>query len=108
MCANARILASLYEIAGDFKKVKVFEQRYTWAKREMRELHWNETDGIWYDYDIELKTHSNQYYVSNAVPLYAKCYDDDDDIPHRVHDYLEVSVTLKKTYILGIFSAKDY
>ncbi|CCD71475.1 Trehalase [Caenorhabditis elegans] len=97
MCANARILASLYEIAGDFKKVKVFEQRYTWAKREMRELHWNETDGIWYDYDIELKTHSNQYYVSNAVPLYAKCYDDDDDIPHRVHDYLERQGLLKYT-----------
>ncbi|EFP11662.1 CRE-TRE-1 protein [Caenorhabditis remanei] len=95
MCANARILASLYEIAGNFKKVKVFEQRYTWAKKEMRELHWNETDGIWYDYDIELKTHSNQYYVSNAVPLYAKCYDEDDEVPHRVHDYLERQGVLK-------------
>lgn len=56
----------------------------------MRKLHWNETDGIWYDYDLEEKVHSNTYYVSNALPLYAKCYDDEDDVtPHRVYEYLK-------------------
>ncbi|KAK6025344.1 alpha,alpha-trehalase, partial [Ostertagia ostertagi] len=90
MCVNARILASLFEIRGDFKKVAFYQQRYELAKREMKEIHWNETDGIWYDYDLEKKTHSNIYYVSNAVPLYAKCYDDEDDVtPHRVHQYLK-------------------
>ncbi|PIO76778.1 alpha,alpha-trehalase [Teladorsagia circumcincta] len=90
MCVNARILASLFEIRGDFKKVAFYQQRYELAKREMKEIHWNETDGIWYDYDLEKKTHSNIYYVSNAIPLYAKCYDDEDDVtPHRVHQYLK-------------------
>ncbi|CAD6186271.1 unnamed protein product [Caenorhabditis auriculariae] len=89
MCANSRILASLFEIAGDFKKVQGYQQRYEWAKKEMKEIHWNETDGIWYDYDIEKKTHSNIYYVSNAIPLYAKCYDDEDEVtPHKVLNYL--------------------
>lgn len=119
MCANSRILASLYEIKGgrrmrnvwiektlgDFENVKKYNERYQWAKRQMREIHWNETDGIWYDYDIEKKvrgrregkeegiqTHSNTYYVSNAIPLYAKCYDDiDNETPHRVHEYLLAS-----------------
>ncbi|KAK6057211.1 alpha,alpha-trehalase [Cooperia oncophora] len=92
MCVNARILASLFEIRGDFKKVAFYQERYELAKREMKEIHWNETDGIWYDYDLEKKTHSNIYYVSNAIPLYAKCYDDEDDVtPHRVHQYLKVS-----------------
>uniref|UniRef100_A0A158P8D9 Trehalase n=1 Tax=Angiostrongylus cantonensis TaxID=6313 RepID=A0A158P8D9_ANGCA len=98
MCANARILASLFEIRGDFKKVAFYQQRYEWAKREMKEIHWNETDGIWYDYDLERKIHSNTYYVSNAIPLYAKCYDDDDDvIPRRVLEYLKASGVMNFT-----------
>ncbi|PAV62606.1 hypothetical protein WR25_26434 [Diploscapter pachys] len=34
------------------------------------------------------KQHSTAYYASNAIPLYAKCFDD-DLIPYRVHDYLK-------------------
>jgi hypothetical protein len=81
-------------------------------KLAMKTLHWNETDGIWllgklafikflnqfrYDYDLERNAHSNTYYVSNALPLYAKCYDGDDapgyvDVtPYRVYEYLKVA-----------------
>jgi alpha,alpha-trehalase len=90
LCINMRILASFFEISGDFKKVKTYSQQYEKMKLEMKKLHWNETDGIWYDYDLEQKRHSNTYYVSNAVPLYSKCFDDEDDVtPHRVYDYLK-------------------
>uniref|UniRef100_A0A7E4USK8 Trehalase n=1 Tax=Panagrellus redivivus TaxID=6233 RepID=A0A7E4USK8_PANRE len=89
MCINARILGALYEIKGDVDKIKTYDERYRKMKLAMKTLHWNESDGIWYDYDLETKTHSNTYYVSNALPLYAKCYDDDDDTPHRVYDYLK-------------------
>jgi alpha,alpha-trehalase len=90
LCVNMRILASFFEISGDFKKVKTYSQQYEKMKLEMKKLHWNETDGIWYDYDLEQKRHSNTYYVSNAVPLYSKCFDDEDDVtPHRVYDYLK-------------------
>lgn len=45
----------------------------------------------------ELQMHSNTYYVSNALPLYAKCYDDEDDTtPHRVHEYMEVREVEKR------------
>ncbi|TKR96298.1 hypothetical protein L596_010340 [Steinernema carpocapsae] len=90
ICVNARILGSFYEITGRPDKVAAYQRRYEHAKTEMKELHWNETDGIWYDYDLEYKTHSNTYYVSNASPLYAKCYDDEDDVtPRKVYAYLE-------------------
>jgi hypothetical protein len=37
-------------------------------------------------------SHSATYYVSNALPLYAKCYDDEDETtPHRIYDYLKVN-----------------
>ncbi|VDM43237.1 unnamed protein product [Toxocara canis] len=90
MCINTRILASLFEITGNFSKVLLYQARYEQAKVAMKQIHWNETDGIWYDYDLDRKVHSNTYYVSNALPLYAKCYDDEDDVtPHRVYEYLK-------------------
>ncbi|KAI1717359.1 trehalase domain-containing protein [Ditylenchus destructor] len=90
MCMNMRILASFYEISGDFKKSQEYQARYEKMKISMKELHWNETDGIWYDYDLERKVHSNTYYVSNALPLYAKCYGDEDEVtPMRVYEYLK-------------------
>ena len=91
MCINMRILASFYEITGDFKKMMIHQERYEKMKKAIKELHWNETDGIWYDYDLEKKRHVNTYYVSNALPLYAKCFDDDDNerTPNRVYDYLK-------------------
>lgn len=33
----------------------MYQKRYENAKKQMKEMHWNETDGIWYDYDIERK-----------------------------------------------------
>ncbi|KAI6174947.1 Trehalase [Aphelenchoides bicaudatus] len=90
MCINTRILASFYEIAGDVTKTIKYQRYYENMKVAMKTLHWNETDGIWYDYDLEHKKHSNTYYVSNALPLYAKCFDDEDEItPYRVYDYLK-------------------
>lgn len=90
MCMNARILGALSEITGDFKKVLFYQSKYEQTKQAMKELLWNETDGVWYDFDLETKRHSNIYYVSNALPLYAKCYDDEDDVtPHRVYEYLK-------------------
>lgn len=73
-------------------------------------MHWNETDGIWsllakfmfltlkemvdrYDYDVGTGKHINKFYLSNALPVYARCYDDDDDQsgPRSLFQYLVVS-----------------
>jgi len=94
MCINFRIMAAFYEIGGNFQLMRTYQDRYESMKRELRHLNWNETDGIWYDYDLETQSHSNTYYVSNAFPLYAKCYnevdgDERDLIPHRVYAYLK-------------------
>lgn len=41
--------------------------------------------------NAKFQLHSNTYYISNALPLYAKCYDDEDEIiPHRAYNYLKV------------------
>jgi len=48
MCINMRILASFYEIFGDFKRKDEYYARYQKMKLAMKTLHWNETDGIWF------------------------------------------------------------
>ncbi|CAD5208168.1 unnamed protein product [Bursaphelenchus xylophilus] len=90
MCINSRILASFFEIAGDIHKTARYNREYENMKTAIRSLHWNDEDGIWYDFDLESKKHSNTYYVSNALPLYAKCFDDEDEVtPFRVYEYLK-------------------
>lgn len=72
-------------------------------KLAVKTLHWSDTDGIWYDYDLELRKHSNTYYVSNAMPLYAKCYDDEDDVtPFRVYEYLKVSFQNRNPWVMPL------
>ncbi|CAJ0578277.1 unnamed protein product, partial [Mesorhabditis spiculigera] len=88
MCANARILASIHEITGDFTRVSYYNERYRNLKKALQLLHWNETEGVWFDYDLDLKGHLTSYYISNAVPLWTRCFDD-DEVPHRVHAYLQ-------------------
>lgn len=65
----------------------------------MKQIHWNKEDGIWYDYDLDHKSHRREYYISNALPLFAHCYDDDDETPQKVYNYMKVCI-----YIVYIYS----
>lgn len=47
MCMNSRMIASMYELAGNLSKVLVFQRRFEQCKQQMRAMHWNDTDGIW-------------------------------------------------------------
>ncbi|KRY18312.1 Trehalase [Trichinella patagoniensis] len=96
MCMNTKLLANLYEMAGNVTKVLLYQARFEQAKAAMKQIHWNEQDGIWYDYDLETKRHVDVYYISNVLPLYAKCYDD-EDVPSRVYNYLKTVGALNST-----------
>ena len=50
-------LLSKSTVVGDFSKVVFYQSKYEQAKKAMKELLWNETDGIWYDYDLEAKVY---------------------------------------------------
>uniref|UniRef100_A0AC35TYJ2 Trehalase n=1 Tax=Rhabditophanes sp. KR3021 TaxID=114890 RepID=A0AC35TYJ2_9BILA len=86
-CVNARIMAGFWQITKNAQKALLYSRYYSEAKKELRQIHWNETDGIWYDFDLENKRHVNEYYSSNVVPLYSKCFDD-VKTPHKVYHYL--------------------
>uniref|UniRef100_A0A915HL65 Trehalase n=1 Tax=Romanomermis culicivorax TaxID=13658 RepID=A0A915HL65_ROMCU len=90
MCMNSRMLSELYKLLGDNAKSLLYEARFNQAKMIMTEMHWNATDGIWYDYDLEGHKHIRAYYISNAMPLFAHCYDENgEDKPLRVYEYMK-------------------
>lgn len=90
MCMNSWMLAELFKIKGDQTKSLLYEARYLQAKMLMKQMHWNETDGVWYDYDLEQHRHVDAYYISNALPLFAHCYDDQNEtVPLRVYEYMK-------------------
>ncbi|KHJ41379.1 alpha,alpha-trehalase [Trichuris suis] len=88
MCLNTKLLANMYEMVGNLTKVLQYQARFHEAKLAMKKIHWNEEDGIWYDYDLENQRHVDVYYISNVLPLYANCYDD-ESAPSRVYQYLK-------------------
>uniref|UniRef100_A0A5S6QFV1 Trehalase n=1 Tax=Trichuris muris TaxID=70415 RepID=A0A5S6QFV1_TRIMR len=88
MCMNARILAKLNKDIGNLEKHDKYEWYFTLARKVLKYVHWNEKDGIWYDYDLEKKEHIKAYYISNAIPLYSRCFDN-QNVPMRVYKYME-------------------
>ncbi|KAI6225077.1 Trehalase [Aphelenchoides fujianensis] len=87
MCINTRVLASFYEIAGDTTKALKYQRHYENMKLAMKVLHWNESDGIWYDYDLENKE-TLKHVLRFERP--SVCFDDEDEVtPYRVYDYLK-------------------
>lgn len=89
LCLNARFLSRYFELAGNYEKALYYQKLNNKAKLQMATMHWNATDQTWYDHDLETGAHVRQYYISNAVPLYARCYDD-DRVPHQFYHYLKV------------------
>uniref|UniRef100_A0A915J431 Trehalase n=1 Tax=Romanomermis culicivorax TaxID=13658 RepID=A0A915J431_ROMCU len=98
MCMNSRMLSELYKLLGDNAKSLLYEARFNQAKMIMTEMHWNATDGIWYDYDLEGHKHIRAYYISNAMPLFAHCYDENgEDKPLRVYEYMKAMGAFNST-----------
>lgn len=74
---------------GNRTKALLFQGRFNQAKAIMKQIHWNSQDGIWYDYDLGSKRHHKEYYISNSLPLFAHCYDD-EETPKKVFEYMKV------------------
>lgn len=50
---------------------------------------WNETEGIWLDYDMVNKKHRNYFFLSNFLPLWSKTYYKTLEKIDRAVEYLE-------------------
>ncbi|CDW61087.1 Trehalase [Trichuris trichiura] len=89
MCMNARLLAELNKKVGNLDKWEKNDLYFKLAKKVLLYVHWNEENGVWYDYDLDRKEHIKSYYISNAVPLYSRCFDNENVVAMRVYKYME-------------------
>lgn len=70
-----RALAQLYFIIGNPKRSIHWNGKATDWKRSIDKILFNETDNMWYDYDIQLGRHRKKFYPSNLAPLWCKAFD---------------------------------
>lgn len=86
--------AIIIEVLGDFERAKIYQDKQVQLQEAMDDLFYNKTLGSWFDFSLRKKAqNTEQFYLSSAVPLFTKCYNDmDRTIPDRYVDYLKVCV----------------
>lgn len=56
LCVNARTLSSFYSRLGNNQKRKYYADLADQKNKTMSSIFWDQTDGIWYDYDLNAKS----------------------------------------------------
>nr|XP_022911636.1 trehalase-like [Onthophagus taurus] len=77
---NALIYGSFDELSKLYAKIGRQTKSLNWRENAenileaIQQVLWNETDGTWYDYDIDKNEHRAFFYASNLVPLWTRAY----------------------------------
>ncbi|KAJ8972938.1 hypothetical protein NQ317_013209 [Molorchus minor] len=83
-------VSKFYTILMQEEDAKYWQDLADKWKENMREIHYNEEDGVWYDYDAKLGKHRKFFFASNLVPLWAEVYEESErlDRGKSAADYL--------------------
>lgn len=68
-------LGRLYFIIDNPKRSVFWQLKAIDWKKSIDKILFNETEGIWFDYDIILGKHRKGFYPSNLTPLWCKAFD---------------------------------
>lgn len=68
-------LAKLYFIIDNPKRSVYWNGKAVDWKRSIDKILFNETEGIWFDYDLILKKHRIYFYSSNLSPLWCRAFE---------------------------------
>ena len=68
---NALSLAKFSELTGDQSKAKEYLDLANRRRRAIEALLWDESSGVWGDYDMKTQTRTQAFYASIVVPLWA-------------------------------------
>ncbi|KAI4456204.1 trehalase [Holotrichia oblita] len=67
-------MAAFYSILGNNEKKRYWKSKAARFLTIFRDLFWNENDGTWYDFDIELKQQRKFFAASNLTPMWVSAY----------------------------------
>lgn len=107
LCGAYKSMKEMYASLGNYKEAIHWRNRYTESQKSIQRFLWNKKDGIWYDYDLELKTHRKKFYPSSVTPLWSKCFETSDAkrLGKKVLAYLQREGVLD--YLGGIPTSLD-
>ncbi|CAH1154572.1 unnamed protein product [Phaedon cochleariae] len=90
LCKAFRELSHFHKLLEDEVNAFKWLQRHETWKRSIEAVFYNETDGIWYDFDSLQQQHRRGFYPSNLAPLWAEAYDalQKDSLGRRAAEYL--------------------
>lgn len=75
LCRAFKEMAKFYKILGMPVKALKWSRLFTNWKKSIKVVLYDKNDGMWYDFDPELSKHRKYFYPSNFAPLWANCYD---------------------------------
>ncbi|CAI5454936.1 unnamed protein product [Caenorhabditis angaria] len=69
MAKNYYILFELYNLFEMFDFAEVYKNKYEVLSNSIHELMWNENENSWFDFNLDIESQSNKFYISNLFPL---------------------------------------
>uniref|UniRef100_A0AC35TH43 Trehalase n=1 Tax=Rhabditophanes sp. KR3021 TaxID=114890 RepID=A0AC35TH43_9BILA len=74
LCGAYSIIGDLYEYIGYSLKSDDYKSKKEKFRETFSSVFWGANNTGWYDYHVDDKRHNTEFYPSNAVPLFTKCY----------------------------------
>lgn len=115
LCRDFREISHFYKILGDRKNAEFWNEKYKYWQKAIEKVLWDETDGIWYDYDSLEQTPRRLFFPSNVAPLWATILSEDtkEYYAKRVLEYLKQKQVLDfpggvPTSLIGSGEQWDY
>lgn len=78
LCKSFRLLADFYGKIGNVSKQTQWASRALEWRNSIETFLYNDADGIWYDFDYDLKVQRQYFFASNFAPLWAECYQEEN------------------------------
>lgn len=85
LCKNAYIISRLFQLVEREDKAKEFQLTGDQMKESIKNVLYDETEGMWFDYNVKKGTLNKDFYPSNLSPLYTKCFHKDLDMNRTVN-----------------------
>ncbi|CAH1797539.1 unnamed protein product [Owenia fusiformis] len=97
---NAVLLSNMNAMLGLTDQKEMFRKKAELRQRAIDAVLWNESRGIWLDYDIDLQTSRDFFFASNIIPLFVGCYGNESDMNSKVEVEEKVIKYLKDEKVL--------
>ncbi|XP_057670544.1 trehalase-like [Diorhabda carinulata] len=75
ICKSFEELSRFYQLIGNNDKSSKWSEKQNALKEAIHDVHYNEEDGIWYDYDLANSKQNKVFYPSNFAPLWSDAFD---------------------------------